>query len=58
MLGLKHSLNVASAGAIVMYELLRKYRALHSAQLMIGARRDRPAPVVRPLPADLGFRHG
>ena len=30
MLGIKHSLNVASAGAIVMYELLRKYRALHS----------------------------
>ena len=30
MLGLKHSLNVSSAGAIVMYELLRKYRALHS----------------------------
>ncbi|HZQ52821.1 MAG TPA: RNA methyltransferase [Bryobacteraceae bacterium] len=29
MLGLKHSLNVASAGAIVMYELLRKYRTLH-----------------------------
>lgn len=29
MLGLKHSLNVASAGAIVMYELLRKYRALY-----------------------------
>jgi 23S rRNA (guanosine2251-2'-O)-methyltransferase len=29
MLGLKHSLNVASAGAIVMYELLRKYRSLH-----------------------------
>ncbi len=29
MLGLKHSLNVASAGAIVMYELLRKYRMLH-----------------------------
>lgn len=28
MLGLKHSLNVASAGAIVMYELLRKYRYL------------------------------
>lgn len=28
MLGLKHSLNVASAGAIVMYELLRKYRDL------------------------------
>ena len=31
MLGLKHSLNVASAGAIVMYELLRKYRNLHAA---------------------------
>lgn len=28
MLGVKHSLNVASAGAIVMYELLRKYRRL------------------------------
>jgi tRNA G18 (ribose-2'-O)-methylase SpoU len=28
MLGRKHSLNVASAGAVVMYELLRKYRAL------------------------------
>jgi 23S rRNA (guanosine2251-2'-O)-methyltransferase len=28
MLGLKHSLNVSSAGAIVMYELLRKYRHL------------------------------
>jgi tRNA G18 (ribose-2'-O)-methylase SpoU len=26
MLGLKYSLNVASAGAIVIYELLRKYR--------------------------------
>ncbi|GAB4357363.1 MAG: RNA methyltransferase [Bryobacter sp.] len=26
MLGLKHSLNVASAGAILLYELLRKYR--------------------------------
>jgi 23S rRNA (guanosine2251-2'-O)-methyltransferase len=28
MLGLKHSLNVATAGGIVMYELLRKYREL------------------------------
>jgi 23S rRNA (guanosine2251-2'-O)-methyltransferase len=28
MLGRKHSLNVASAGAVVMYELLRKYKAL------------------------------
>lgn len=27
MLGLKHSLNVASSAAIVLYELLRKYRA-------------------------------
>ena len=31
MLGLKHSLNVASAGAIVMYELLRKYKNLSTA---------------------------
>ncbi len=30
MLGTKHSLNVASAGAVVMYELLRKYRSLFS----------------------------
>lgn len=29
MLGRKHSLNVASAGAVVLYELLRKYRTLH-----------------------------
>jgi tRNA G18 (ribose-2'-O)-methylase SpoU len=28
MLGMKHSLNVATAGGIVMYELLRKYRRL------------------------------
>jgi len=28
MLGTKHSLNVATAGGVVMYELLRKYRAL------------------------------
>ncbi len=28
MLGVKHSLNVANAGAVVIYELLRKYRAL------------------------------
>lgn len=31
MLGLKHSLNVANAGAVVMYELLRKYRDLQKA---------------------------
>jgi tRNA G18 (ribose-2'-O)-methylase SpoU len=30
MLGRKHSLNVASAGAAVLYELLRKYRALQT----------------------------
>ena len=30
MLGVKHSLNVATAGGIVMYELLRKYRMLGS----------------------------
>ena len=28
MLGRKHSLNVASAGSVILYELLRKYRAL------------------------------
>lgn len=28
MLGRKHSLNVATAGGIVLYELLRKYRAI------------------------------
>jgi tRNA G18 (ribose-2'-O)-methylase SpoU len=33
MLGAKHSLNVATAGGVVIYELLRKYRAL--AQLSI-----------------------
>jgi 23S rRNA (guanosine2251-2'-O)-methyltransferase len=27
MLGVKHSLNVATAGGVVLYELLRKYRA-------------------------------
>jgi 23S rRNA (guanosine2251-2'-O)-methyltransferase len=28
MLGVKHSLNVATAGGIVIYELLRKFRRL------------------------------
>jgi tRNA G18 (ribose-2'-O)-methylase SpoU len=28
MLGRKHSLNVATAGGVVFYELLRKYRTL------------------------------
>ena len=36
MLGLKHSLNVSSAGAIVMYELLRKYRVLVATHEKIG----------------------
>jgi tRNA G18 (ribose-2'-O)-methylase SpoU len=30
MLGFKHSLNVATAGGVVLYELLRKYRELFS----------------------------
>jgi 23S rRNA (guanosine2251-2'-O)-methyltransferase len=30
MLGLKHSLNVSSAAAIVLYELLRKYKQLNT----------------------------
>jgi tRNA G18 (ribose-2'-O)-methylase SpoU len=33
MLGAKHSLNVATAGGVVVYELLRKYRALGPAGL-------------------------
>ena len=31
MRGVKHSLNVATAGGVVLYELLRKYRHLHTA---------------------------
>jgi tRNA G18 (ribose-2'-O)-methylase SpoU len=31
MLGGKHSLNVATAGGVVLYELLRKYRARSAA---------------------------
>ena len=30
MLGTKHSLNVATAGGVVLFELLRKYRKLHA----------------------------
>jgi tRNA G18 (ribose-2'-O)-methylase SpoU len=30
MLGRKQSLNVATSGGVVLYELLRKYRALNS----------------------------
>jgi 23S rRNA (guanosine2251-2'-O)-methyltransferase len=36
MLGMKHSLNVATAGGIVIYELLRKYRRLNE-KLLLGA---------------------
>ncbi|MFL6352057.1 MAG: TrmH family RNA methyltransferase [Bryobacteraceae bacterium] len=39
MLGVKHSLNVASAGAVVMYELLRKYRVLCGSQILNNAAR-------------------
>jgi tRNA G18 (ribose-2'-O)-methylase SpoU len=31
MLGTKHSLNVATAGGVVLYELLRKFRERHAA---------------------------
>jgi tRNA G18 (ribose-2'-O)-methylase SpoU len=35
MLGFKHSLNVATAGGVVLYELLRKYRVLcHRAAIL------------------------
>ena len=33
MLGTKHSLNVATAGGVVIYELLRKFRTLRSAAI-------------------------
>jgi 23S rRNA (guanosine2251-2'-O)-methyltransferase len=33
MLGAKHSLNVSTAGGVVLYELLRKYRGLAQAAL-------------------------
>jgi hypothetical protein len=29
MLGVKHPLNLATAGGVVLYELPRKYRVLH-----------------------------
>ena len=35
MLGRKHSLNVATAGGVVIYELLRKYR-----RMLESAKRD------------------
>jgi 23S rRNA (guanosine2251-2'-O)-methyltransferase len=36
MLGSKHSLNVATAGGVVLYELLRKFRALDRPPSQIG----------------------
>jgi 23S rRNA (guanosine2251-2'-O)-methyltransferase len=36
MLGRKHSLNVATAGGVVVYELLRKYRALLDSSRLRG----------------------
>lgn len=39
MLGVKHSLNVATAGGIVLYELLRKYRNLMREFAPVGAGR-------------------
>jgi tRNA G18 (ribose-2'-O)-methylase SpoU len=33
MLGIKHSLNVATAGGVVIYELLRKYRELSASRI-------------------------
>ena len=40
MLGRKHSLNVATAGGIVLYELLRQYRDLQRGEA--GQRRHEP----------------
>ena len=37
MLGSKHSLNVATAGGVVIYEILRKYRGLVEGGLYAGA---------------------
>ena len=42
MLGLKHSLNVATAGGVVLYELLRKYRQLSARDLRPGVARAAP----------------
>jgi 23S rRNA (guanosine2251-2'-O)-methyltransferase len=39
MLGRKHSLNVATAGGVVLYELLRKYRSLSGSSSVASARK-------------------
>lgn len=49
MLGRKHSLNVATAGGVVLYELLRKYR-----NLLAGASAAAPAAPVDFSAPDLG----
>jgi hypothetical protein len=36
MLGAKQSLNVAVAGGVVLFELLRKYRTLHEEFRRLG----------------------
>jgi tRNA G18 (ribose-2'-O)-methylase SpoU len=38
MLGVKHSLNVATAGGVVVYELLRKFRRLREAKRPVRVR--------------------
>ncbi|HUJ23369.1 MAG TPA: RNA methyltransferase [Bryobacteraceae bacterium] len=42
MLGMKHSLNVATAGGVVMYELLRKYREKQNATAARHSRASEP----------------
>ena len=37
MLGMKHSLNVATAGGVVLFELLRKYRVQMERAARLGA---------------------
>jgi tRNA(Leu) C34 or U34 (ribose-2'-O)-methylase TrmL len=40
MRGVKYSLNVATAGGVVLYELLRKYRRLQEARRAAAACAD------------------
>jgi 23S rRNA (guanosine2251-2'-O)-methyltransferase len=44
MLGAKHSLNVATSGGVVIYELLRKYRRMREASLSSNALRKATHP--------------
>ena len=50
MLGVKHSLNVATAGGIVIYELLRKYRQLAVDAQGIGSHRHRISSAIESAP--------